>query len=114
MRIVSYLIAVIFILFALVQYNDPDFFIWIPVYLIPAFIAIAYQRLKIHKAILGALTVLFVMAAVVLFPPSINHWIEAEETAGSLGMTLPGIEQARESIGLVLCALATGFYWLKS
>ncbi len=36
MRYVNGILCLVMLLFAGVQYNDPDFFIWIPAYLVPA------------------------------------------------------------------------------
>ena len=36
MKIFNIFFCVVFILFAVVQYNDPDPYLWIPIYLYPA------------------------------------------------------------------------------
>ena len=38
MKLFNYLFVLIFILFAAVQYNDPDPYLWIPIYIYVAFI----------------------------------------------------------------------------
>ena len=114
MRIFSYLLGIIFTLFALVQLNDPDFVVWIGVYLIPAIVAFMFPHKKLNRSLLLVLALIYLFAAVVLFPPSIRDWISAEEEAKSLGMKLPGIEEARESMGLFICFLAIALFWMKS
>lgn len=114
MRILSYIIGVIFTLFAIVQFNDPDSALWVLAYLLPAVIAFVYPHKKPGKLILLILALAYLVGAVILFPPSLSSWLSAEEQSKSLGMTLPGIEEARESMGLFLCFLALGFYWVKS
>ena len=44
-------LCVLLIAFAAVQYNDPDFYFWIPVYLLPAALAglAAYRPQRLHK-----------------------------------------------------------------
>ena len=39
MRVFALLMVVMFLGFAAVQYNDPDPYIWIPIYLFPAFVS---------------------------------------------------------------------------
>ena len=114
MRIFTYSLGLIFTLFAIVQFNDPDFWVWVPVYLLPAGISVVYTHKKPQKMYLGILAIIYLIAAISLFPPSINEWISAEEEAQSMGMKLPGIEEARESMGLFICFLAMAFFWIKS
>lgn len=114
MRIVSYTIGIIFVLFALVQLNDPDFMIWVLAYLLPAALAFVFTHQKQSKLVLGIMAIIYLVAAIALFPPSIGDWISSEEKSKSLGMTLPGIEEARESMGLLLCFLAIAFFWFKT
>ena len=114
MRIFSYSLGIIFTLFALVQFNDPDFLIWVVAYLLTATIAFVFPHRKINSYFLLGIAIIYLIIAITLFPPSIREWISAEEEASSLGMKLPGIEEARESMGLFICFLTTIFYWFKS
>lgn len=114
MRWVHYIIGTIFALFSLVQFNDPDFYIWVPLYLIPAFFAFSFPKRKFSRTMTRLIVVFYLIGAVYLSPPSLTAWISAEEKAKSLGMTLPGIEQARESMGLMLCAWYMAYIWWKS
>lgn len=114
MRIFSYFLGVVFILFAIVQFNDPDYIIWVCLYLIPAAIAFTFTHRKQNKWILLILAFTYLIGAIELFPPSIGDWISAEEESQSLGMKLPGIEEARESMGLFMCFLALAFFWFKA
>lgn len=113
MRIFSYVLGTLFILFAVVQFNDPDPWIWVPVYLIPAFMSFVFTHSKTSRILLLVLGLIYLIAAIRIFPPSINEWISAEEESKSLGMNLPGIETARESMGLFICALTMLFFWSK-
>lgn len=114
MRILSYVFGIVFSLFAIVQFNDPDFLIWVCLYMIAAIQSFVYTHTKPNKWIIGILAIIYLIGAIELFPPSIDQWISAEEEAQSLGMTLPGIEEARESMGLFICFLAMSFFWLKA
>jgi hypothetical protein len=114
MRIFSYLLGVLFTVFALVQLNDPDPLIWVLVYMATAVIAFLFPHKKLNKWLLLAFAIAFLTGAILLFPPSMGAWLSAEEKSKSLGMTLPGIEEARESMGLILCFLTMIFYWTKA
>jgi len=114
MRIISYFLGIIFTLFAFVQFNDPDFLIWVGAYMLTATVAFVFPHRKMNSHILLGMAIIYLITAIALFPPSIGEWISAEEEASSLGMKLPGIEKARESMGLFICFLTIAFYWLKS
>jgi len=114
MRIFSYFLGFIFTLFALVQFNDPDFLIWVCLYMLAAIQSFTFTHRKPNKWLLPALTIVYLIGTIALFPPSIGDWISAEEEAQSLGMKLPGIEEARESMGLFICFLAMAFFWYKA
>ena len=113
MRVFSYVLSLIFIVFALVQFNDPDSWIWITAYLIPAFVALTFTHNPPKNSYLLVGAIAYLIFAIALFPPSLNDWISAEEEAKSLGMTLPGIEEARESMGLFVCFTSILFFWFK-
>jgi hypothetical protein len=68
-----------------------------------------YKRKYIIPALLlGALG--YLIGAIYYFPPSIGDWISAEETAKSLQMKMPFVEEARESMGLGICLIAMCIY----
>lgn len=113
MRIFTYILGVIFILFSLVQLNDPDPLLWVLIYMIPAVAALVYTHRKQSKYLLIGLAIIYLIGAVMLFPPSFQEWITAEGEASSIGMKLPMIEEARESMGLFLCFLMFLFLWFK-
>ncbi len=113
MRVFTYTLGIILTLFAVVQFNDPDFFIWIPAYLIPALLSFLFTHKKPGRILVGSLSLIYLAAAIALFPPSVSSWISTEEEVRSLGMKLPGIEEARESMGLFICFLVLLLFWIK-
>lgn len=105
--------AAIFLLFGLVQLNDPDPLWWTVIYLAAAvsyvgyFFGLSFVR---WLALVG-----FVVAtiwAITLIPPFIS-WLKmgAPTIVGSMKATEPHIEFVREFLGLVL--LMAGFGWFK-
>ena len=47
MRVFNWFFIVVFIIFAALQYNDPDPYIWVPIYLYAAFLCWLSIRKKI-------------------------------------------------------------------
>ena len=110
MRIFSVFWIVVFRAFAAVQYNDPDPWLWIPIYLVSAYTS--YLAFKAHFPVfaLFAVVIAYIAGSIFYFPGSVSDWIHAEEQAKSLEMKLPFIEEAREAMGLLICALINGIY----
>jgi hypothetical protein len=114
MRLSSYIIGIVFTCFALLQLNDPDFYVWVPAYLLPAAVGFVFPHRPLKRPILALVAITYLIAALLLFPTSIHQWIQAEERSQSFGMVLPGVEESRESMGLLLCFIALSFFWLKA
>lgn len=100
MRVVSGLLALILIFFAYLQIDDPDPYIWIPIYLLgalwPAIAAFGPGRFADRPPVrIGAwASAAFFIAGFLWYAPAIGRdWIHVEE--------------ARESIGYLICAVAT-------
>lgn len=53
------------------------------------------------------------IGAIFLFPANLSTWISMEESAKSLDMKMPFIEEARESMGLMICAFVNSIYLFK-
>ena len=92
--------GIIFLLFASVQFNDPDPVIWIFTYSLTAVLCFTYLKstwaikLKWLYLLVG---LAMLVGSVIQFPP---HW----EGFGT-EMKTANNELARESIGLLLCGL---------
>ncbi|MEZ0542134.1 transmembrane 220 family protein [Fibrella arboris] len=102
-KTVSLLFALLFVLFAAVQYNDPDPQVWIPIYGFAAMACImAFARIG-QAWFFGAMALIYGAAAVYQWPPAFEGFLLDE-----MGMKTVNIELARESGGLFICALAMG------
>ncbi len=112
MRFVLVFLGIIYILFALVQINDPDPILWILIYLIPTSVSFYLLKWRINPYLLLSLCIIYLGGAIYLFPPSVSEWISVEEEAKSLGMMMPGIEEGREASGLFLTSLTLLGYFL--
>lgn len=106
MRIFALLMAAVFVVFAVLQYNDPDPIIWIPIYLYVALLSVWYYRGGVPNALLLVSAALYLAGAVYMWPA---HW---EGVQLQHGMKTVNIEHGRESLGLGMCALTLVLYAL--
>lgn len=113
MKFFGYLFLLVFVVFSTLQFNDPDPFIWVPVYLFSAYTSFCATRNYYNPMLLGIMCIGYFLGAVFLFPGSVSGWIHAEEQAKSLAMKMPFIEEARESLGLTICLLVNLLYMIK-
>ena len=97
--------SILFILFAAVQYNDPDPYIWIPAYLIPAWFSYQVYQGKFPVYYMLGAAFLFTVFSVITFPPALGQWIMDEWNNQSMSMKTPSMEEARESLGSLICAV---------
>jgi hypothetical protein len=95
MRYVNGFFCVLFVLFAIVQYNDPDAIVWILIYGITAVwagvAAFSPARFAHSQALLGVfgLSLLVLVAAAIYdWPPSIADWYENELVREGLGLII--------------------------
>jgi Transmembrane family 220, helix len=115
MKIAFWVLAVVFALFAAVQYNDPDPLSWILLY---GAVAVHFALAALGK--MNRLAVWLTLAAAViwaaaLFPDFLN-WIRMGEPSivETMKAEEPWIELTREFLGLVIVALGCGFLlWKK-
>jgi hypothetical protein len=108
MKYLSLLLFIIFLLFAGLQYNDPDPILWIPIYGIAAYCAFMAYLGKSNMEMLLVLLVICTAAA-------INSWSQMTAWEGvitdGLAMKTPNQELARESLGLGICAVSFLFFY---
>ena len=116
-RIVNFLLAVMFLLFAFVQVNDPDPIIWILIYGAMAVLAIlAIFEFYPRKVIVGLLIV-FVLYSL-MYGKGVLEWLRQDDKSMLFDdvakMQYPYIEEAREFLGLMICVVVLAFYWMRS
>ena len=104
MRIFAIVMAVIFVIFAVLQYNDPDPYVWIPIYLYAALLSILFYRGQVPAWLLWVSAAVFLAGAIYMWP---EHW---QGVALEQGMKTMDIEHGRESLGLGLCVAAFVIY----
>lgn len=112
MRYIHLVVSLLFLLFGIVQYNDPDFFIWIPIYLFVTFISYAsFKGLSFTKFVLVGLAVLGVWT--ITYMPSFITWIKdgMPSVTGTMKAESPYVEHVREFGGLFISLITTIAYY---
>ena len=109
-KTLSAIFALLFILFAALQYNDPDPQVWVPIYGFAAMACImAFARVG-QPWFFWLMALIYGGAAIYQWPPAFEGFLLNE-----VGMKTINIELARESGGLLMCAIAMGLMgWLVS
>jgi len=117
MRILNFILAIMFLAFAFVQINDPDPAIWILIYGAMAVMAVLAMFEYYPKKFLIGLTVLFVAYSVVYFP-GVLEWLRQDNKSQLFDdvakMEHLYVEEAREFLGLMICELVLIFYIVRS
>jgi hypothetical protein len=112
MKAFNLILALIFALFAALQFNDPDPWGWVALYgWVAAVSALAaFGRRYPWLVYLGLAACLIWLA---VLAPGFIAWIQMgmPSIAGSMKAEAPHIELAREFLGLVLAALAFSWHW---
>jgi hypothetical protein len=120
MKVFNIIFILVFILFAAVQYNDPDPYLWIPIYLYPA--VLCYLAIKQNYPRIGyfiGFAIFGVYAIYKMFDENgVIDWIryhQATSIASTMKAEQPWVEETREFFGLViiLVVLAINFSRIK-
>jgi Transmembrane family 220, helix len=117
MRIVNFLFAAMFLLFAFVQLNDPDPVIWILIYGAMAVLSVMAIFEFYPRKILIGLLVLF-LAYSLVYIPGVLEWLRQDNKSDLFDdvakMQHLYIEEAREFLGLIICVTILVFYLFRS
>lgn len=119
MKIFNITFIVIFIIFAALQYNDPDPYIWMPIYLYAAFLCYQSIKHKYNKVLYIIGLIAYGSYGIWLFFDKVGvlDWAEehhSESIVESMKATKPWIEETREFFGLVIVmvVLVINMLWL--
>ena len=110
-KLIDISVAIVFILFAVVHWNDPDPWIWIVMYLCVAAIPIMkLLRKRIKYFEYGLLVILAIGLASYL--PSIYQWLQdgMPSITSEMKADTPYVEWVREALGLLISVVVTGVY----
>ena len=101
MKYIYLVLALMFVLFALVQYNDPDPYIWAPYYLLIAAICFIQFRQRKYPWLVWSALLLTIAWSAFYIPDVIDYFKMGE----------PNI--MREFLGLVICLITLGSILIK-
>lgn len=110
MKLFNYIMGGLFVLSAALQYNDPDPYVWIPIYGVAALLAYMNIIGRFDKfSHLGVLVACVIFSITLLFKrDGVIAWInehEAESLVQSMKATKPWVENAREFGGLMIISV---------
>lgn len=107
MKIFNLIFCILFVVCAGLQYNDPDPWLWIPIYLFGAVLCwFAFKGEYYGGGILAGIAAYTIYAVYLFFTDNgVVDWAtkhNAEDIAASMKATKPWIEDAREFFGLCI------------
>lgn len=107
MKIFNLIFCFLFIVSAALQYNDPDPYLWIPIYLLGTSACWLAFRNKFYPGVYVSATVVFLVYAIYLFVTKDGVWDwltqhNAENIAETMKAEKPWIEDTREFFGLAI------------
>lgn len=119
MKIFNLIFCILFIISAGLQYNDPDPYLWIPIYLIGASISFqAFKRKYYPKFTLFIAGLFFIYSIYLFFDKfGVLTWLndhKAENIAGSMKASAPWIEETREFFGLLILIIVLMLNYFNS
>jgi len=107
MKVFNIIFCFLFVVSAALQYNDPDPYIWIPIYMYGAVLCGMAAVGRYYPKAYIAGTAVYLLYAVYLFfeKDGVWDWLtkhNAENIAGSMQASTPWIEDTREFFGLAI------------
>ena len=110
MKLFNIVFIIIFVTFAVLQYNDPDPYIWIPIYLYAALLCFLAFSGKYYPVLYTTGLVAYFIYATYLFfdKTGVLSWAEehdAENLVQTMKATKPWIEETREFGGLLVAII---------
>ena len=109
------LLALMFLAFTVVQFNDPDPLLWIAIYgammVLCAFAAFNQYYFKVMLVLAGG----YLIYMIILFPGLLD-WLHSSDRSllfdDIAKMQYPFIEESREFLGLLICEMVLIVYIL--
>ena len=110
MKVFNITFCFLFIVFAALQYNDPDPYLWVPIYMYTAVLCwLAFRKRYFVKAYLVGIIVYAGYAVFkMLDTDGLIDWIKlhhAENIAETMKAEQPWVEETREFFGLLILIL---------
>lgn len=120
MKVFNLIFCLLFVFSAALQYNDPDPYLWIPIYMYGALLCwLAFRNRYYPKAYLIGIFIYLVYAIYLFFAKDgVLDWINkhnAEDIASTMKAEKPWIEETREFFGLtiLIVVLTINFFYSR-
>ena len=120
MKLLNIIFIIYCLLAAALQYNDPDPYIWIPIYLYTAWVCYLATRNQYNRKLYITGIIIYLAYAVYFFfdKTGVLSWIKqhnSENLVQSMKATKPWIEETREFFGLLILILilSVNMIWLR-
>jgi hypothetical protein len=117
MKILNFILAIIFIVFAFVQINDPDPILWILIYGAMAVLCILAMFNIFPKNVILVLAIVYI-AYSLYYIPGVKEWLHQDDKTQLFDnvakMEHPFIEESREFLGLWICIIVLIFYYMRA
>lgn len=118
MRILNFLLAIMFLIFAFLQINDPDPVIWILIYGIMAVFCVMAMFEFYPQWFLIASTAIYILISLLYVKGGVLVWLQQDDKAELFDdlakMKYPYIEETREFLGIMICVAVLIFYIIRS
>ncbi len=117
MRVINSLLAMMFLVFASLQINDPDPVIWILIYGTMAVVCVMAIFQYYLRWLMIIQSICYITYCVILIP-GIRQWLASSDRSLLFDelakMQYSYIEESREFLGLVICLVVLAGLWFKS
>ena len=120
MKVFNLIFCLLFVFSAALQYNDPDPYLWIPIYMYGALLCwLAFRNKYYPKAYLIGIFIYLTYAIYLFFAKDgVLDWINkhnAEDIAATMKAEKPWIEETREFFGLIILivVLTINYFYAK-
>lgn len=120
MKVFNLIFCLLFVFSAALQYNDPDPYLWIPIYMYGALLCwLAFRNKYYPKAYLIGIFIYLAYAIYLFFAKDgVLDWINkhnAEDIASTMKAEKPWIEETREFFGLIILivVLTINFFYSR-
>lgn len=116
-KIIHFTLAVMFLIFAFVQVNDPDPLLWIITYGTLAALSVMAAFDYFIPRIMLVLLVVLSAYAVTLFP-AVREWLQQDDLSmlfdDNARSSYTFVEESREFLGLIICIVVLLIYLLRA
>ncbi len=117
MRVLNFMLALMFLFFAFLQVNDPDPVLWILIYGAMSVVCVMAMFEFYKRNLLVILAVLYSVYCYFLWP-GVSEWLQQEDKSALfddvMKMEHLYIEESREFLGLIICLVVLVFYTVRS